>query len=134
MTELTAIEKRIAFVTAFEGSSSPQEVADKLDMTDTLDEKGKPIKGSAAGRVSAKASQLRTAGVSLKTFERGQGFPKIDIDEMDALLAKLRGVTVTEVQEAAAAADTIRADAKVKREAKKAKKAAAELVAAGQTE
>ena len=130
MSELTTIEKRNLFITKWEQSGSAQEAADALEMKDGKDENGKVKKGSAAGRASAKASQLRAAGIELKQFPKGQGFPAINISDANTLLAELRGVTVADVEESSKAATELRAKNKTEREVKQAAKAAAEKLAA----
>ena len=90
-----AKEKRIRvemepFITAWEGSKSVKEVADKL--------------GIKLTSVMARASKYRSEpfNIPLKTMPRGGG-AKLDVSAAKALLAKLRGKTVEEVQTASAA-------------------------------
>jgi transposase len=98
------------FISAWESSKSVSEAAEKV--------------GLEAGSVQARASKYRASGIPLKEMPRGGG-AKLDIGEAQALLAKLRGVEVDAVEEAAAVA-------KVKRDERKAERDAA-AAPAGQT-
>lgn len=93
------------FVTAWEGSKSVAEVAEKTKLKETS--------------VQARASKYRSQGIPLKEMPRGGG-AKLDIAQAQALLAKLRGTEVETVTAQAAAAEVKRAERKAEREAEKA--------------
>ncbi len=91
------------FIQAWESSDSVAQVAEKT--------------GLKQNSVQARASKYRSQGIPLKEMPRGGG-AKLDIAEAQALLAKLRGVAVETVKEAADEAEVERAERKAKREAK----------------
>lgn len=98
-------EKRVQmqeFMTAWESSESVAGVAEKTGLKETS--------------VQARASKYRSLGIPLKEMTRGGG-PKLDVAQAQALLAKLRGVDVEVVTEAAGKADVKRAERKAAREA-----------------
>ena len=93
------------FITAWEKSESVKEVADKL--------------GIKVTSVMARASKYRGTpfNIPLKTMPRGGG-AKLDISAAKALLAKLRGNTVEEIN---LASDKVKAKHETKAAAKAAK-------------
>lgn len=90
------------FLTAWEGSNSVAEVAEKTGLKETS--------------VQARASKYRGQGIPLKEMPRGGG-AKLNIAEAQALLAKLRGVSTEDVAKAADAAKVKRDERKAEREA-----------------
>lgn len=90
------------FVKAWESSDSVAQVAAKTKLKATS--------------VQARASKYRGLGIPLKEMPRGGG-AKLNVNEAQELLAKLRGVSVDVVATAAKEAEAKRAERKAEREA-----------------